>query len=135
MLSFAVKQGPLIFTFVPPNIIPDRGDMVRDPVKYEEADECNVRVAYNQKNGTGVSIAVRDDRNFFKELFRRRVAPPYRRSQSRESKKIGEEKLMIVRPLNVVNVCGSSHIWIIFSKTTHFVEQGQCNLQHFCASQ
>ena len=49
MLSFAVKQGPLIFTFVPPNIIPDRGDMVRDPVKYEEADECNVRVAYNQK--------------------------------------------------------------------------------------
>ena len=33
MLSFAVKQGPLIFTFVPPNIIPDRGDMVRDPVK------------------------------------------------------------------------------------------------------
>ena len=57
----------------------------------------------------------RDDRNFFQELFRRRVATPYQRSQLRESKKkISEEKLMIARLLNVVNVCGSSFIWILF---------------------
>lgn len=28
MLSSAVKQGPLILTFVPPNIVPERGDRV-----------------------------------------------------------------------------------------------------------
>ena len=57
----------------------------------------------------------RDDRNFCQELFRRRVAPPYQRSESRESKKkVSEEKLMIARLLNVVNVCGSSFTWILF---------------------
>lgn len=29
MLSSAVKQGPLILTFVPPNIIPERGESVK----------------------------------------------------------------------------------------------------------
>ena len=32
MLSFCLKQGPLIFKFVPPSIIPDRGEMVREPI-------------------------------------------------------------------------------------------------------
>jgi len=41
MLSSAVKQGPLILMFVPPNIIPERGERVKvlDPesenVKYQ----------------------------------------------------------------------------------------------------
>ena len=47
MLSFAVKQGPLIFTFVPPNI--NRVIWWEILLNKKKADECNAWVTYNGK--------------------------------------------------------------------------------------
>ena len=47
MLSFAVKEGLLIFTFLPPNI---KGVIwLEILLNKKKAGECNARVAYNGK--------------------------------------------------------------------------------------
>ena len=42
-------------------------------------------------------------------------------SRASPKKTISEEKLMIARLLNVVNVCGSSFIWILFFCKRHIL--------------
>lgn len=49
MLSSAVKQGPLILTFVPPNIVPERGERVSvgDPEsesKYNDKIKATMKI-------------------------------------------------------------------------------------------
>ena len=61
MLSSAVKQGPLILIFVPPNIIPERGESVKvlDP----ESENGNKNLQFDtiaqhedQKTGSNWSV-------------------------------------------------------------------------------
>ena len=107
MLSFGVKRSPLIFTFVPPNI----NEVIWWEIllNKKKADECNW-VTYTGKMVLEFQLQLAmteiSARNCLDESGHSLSA----KSVARVQKIISEEKLMIVRLLNVVKICGSSFV-------------------------
>ena len=81
----------------------------------EKVDECNVKIAYNCKMlpefQLWLAMTEISARNCLDDEWPLLISEVSRASPK---KTISEEKLMIARLLNVVNVCGSSFIWILF---------------------
>ena len=112
MLSFAVKQGPLIFTFVPPNI--NRVIWWEILLNKKKADECNAWVTYNGKMALEFQLQLAMTEISARNCLDEKGHSLSAKSVPRFQKNISEEKLMIVRLLNVVKICGSSLVGSFF---------------------